>query len=302
MHMSRSAVQQQPAGNVKSQRPGRVALRPLAFFSSVFGNKAAARDSKKEEVGGRDGIHARASGGELAPPELHLSYSPHLPQLLDAIKPLQRGLKASPEDKQAVELLAQQLEKLNPTPKPLGSPLLNGRWKLLYTTSDSILGAKRPALLRPSGPIYQLLDNNALRAANRETAPLFNSVTAELSPLAINKVAVQFKQFKLLGLITINAPPTARGELAVGAAPACLPACLPTVPCCMWACGPAALRLRWGSRLPPCWACWAQPADCPLPRCRAAPQVTYLDDTLRVSRGDKGNLFVLQMDDPTELP
>jgi hypothetical protein len=30
--------------------------------------------------------------------------------------------------------------------------------------------------------------------------------------------------------------------------------------------------------------------------------VTYLDETLRVSRGDKGNLFVLRMDDPQELP
>ncbi len=83
-----------------------------------------------------------------------------------------------------------------------------------------------------------------LRAANRETAPLFNSVTAELKPLSANKVAVQFKQFKLLGLVPITAPPSARGELAI----------------------------------------------------------TYLDDSLRISRGDKGNLFVLEMDDPEERP
>jgi hypothetical protein len=130
-----------------------------------------------------------------------------------------------------VERLAAQLERLNPTPKPLASPLLNGRWELLYTTSDSILGTKRPALLRPSGPIYQLLNGPALRAANRESAPLFSSVTAELSPLSANKVAVQFKQFKLLGIIPITAPPSARGELAVRAAPRLRCAC-------------AALRLR----------------------------------------------------------
>lgn len=49
------------------------------------------------------------------------------------------------------------MERINPTSKPLASPLLNGRWRLEYTTSDSILGTKKPALLRPSGPIYQYL-------------------------------------------------------------------------------------------------------------------------------------------------
>jgi hypothetical protein len=27
-------------------------------------------------------------------------------------------------------------------------------------------------------------------------------------------------------------------------------------------------------------------------------EITYLDDELRISRGDRGNLFVLVMDDP----
>jgi hypothetical protein len=80
-----------------------------------------------------------------------------LMQLLEAIEPLQRGLTADEEDKDAIEQLAQQLEKVNPNPKSLASPLINGRWRLLYTTSESILGTKKPALLRPSGPIYQLI-------------------------------------------------------------------------------------------------------------------------------------------------
>lgn len=73
------------------------------------------------------------------------------------IRPLNRGLFASEEDKREVEQVAQQLEKLNPNPKALASPLINGRWELLYTTSESILGTKRPAFFRPSGPIYQIL-------------------------------------------------------------------------------------------------------------------------------------------------
>ena len=57
-------------------------------------------------------------------------------------------------------------------------------------------------------------------------------------------MAVQFKTFKLLGLLPVSAPPSARGELAV----------------------------------------------------------TYLDEALRVSRGDKGNLFVLAMRDAAARP
>lgn len=161
-------------------------------------------------------------------------------ELLDYVKPLARGLTATPEQKEEVDALASALEKLNPTRKPLASPLLNGRWRLEYTTSDSILGTKKPAFLRPSGPIYQFLDGPNLKAKNQESAPLYNSVTAELTPLSDSAVKVQFKQFKLLNLVPITAPPSAVGQL----------------------------------------------------------DVTYLDDELRISRGDKGNLFILVQTDP----
>eukprot|EP00955_Chlamydomonas_euryale_P089840 364496-Chlamydomonas_euryale.AAC.24 len=62
-------------------------------------------------------------------------------------------------------------------------------------------------------------------------------VSAQLEPVNEKKVKVQFKEFKILGVIPVKAPETARGELTI----------------------------------------------------------TYLDDDLRVSRGDKGNLFVLSM-------
>jgi len=57
-------------------------------------------------------------------------------------------------------------------------------------------------------------------------------------------VGVQFKQFKLLGLVPINAPESARGKL----------------------------------------------------------DITYVDEDLRISRGDKGNLFILEMVDPEAKP
>lgn len=165
-------------------------------------------------------------------------------ELLAAIAPLDRGASATEEQKRDVAAKFAALERLNPNPSTLSSPLLNGRWKLLYTTSSSILGTTRPAALRPRGPIYQLLDGPNLRARNRETWPFFNAVAAELEPESRSQVAVQFKKFYIFGLLPVTAPATARGKL----------------------------------------------------------DVTYLDETLRLSRGDKGNIFVLEMDDRNDRP
>ncbi|GKB09232.1 probable plastid-lipid-associated protein 4, chloroplastic [Tanacetum coccineum] len=60
-------------------------------------------------------------------------------ELLDAISKLDRGADATSEDQQAIELIVRKLEAANPTKEPLKSPLLNGKWELIYTTSQSIL-------------------------------------------------------------------------------------------------------------------------------------------------------------------
>lgn len=70
---------------------------------------------------------------------------------------LNRGVDETPEQAARVESLAAALEKLNPTKQPLASPLLSGKWRLRYTTSVTVLGKSKPALLRPSGPIYQYI-------------------------------------------------------------------------------------------------------------------------------------------------
>ncbi|KAL6765719.1 plastid fibrillin 3, partial [Haematococcus lacustris] len=165
-------------------------------------------------------------------------------QLLEVIAPLKRGAAASAEDMAEVEQACRALEAVNPTRNPLSSPLVNGKWELLYTTSASILGTSRPPFLRPSGPIYQTIDAPAGKARNQETAPFFNTVAADITPMSSSKLAVKFTQFKLLGLLPITAPDSARGELAV----------------------------------------------------------TFLDEELRISRGDKGNLFVLRMADRDGKP
>ncbi|KAL5789824.1 hypothetical protein ACOSQ2_004712 [Xanthoceras sorbifolium] len=159
-------------------------------------------------------------------------------ELLQAIAPLDRGAEATPDDQQTVDQIARKLEQVNPTKAPLKSDLLNGKWELIYTTSQSILQTQRPKFLR-STTNYQAINADTLRAQNMESWPFFNQVTADLTPLNSKKVAVKFDYFKIAGLIPIKAPGRARGEL----------------------------------------------------------EITYLDEELRISRGDKGNLFILKMID-----
>lgn len=76
-------------------------------------------------------------------------------------------MKNLQKDVMKVEQLARSLEAQNPTPSPLKSPLLNGRWALQYTTCKSILRRGPAALLRPNGPIYQTVDIFNLKASGR---------------------------------------------------------------------------------------------------------------------------------------
>lgn len=155
-------------------------------------------------------------------------------ELLSSLKGLGRGVRATEEDKARIDVLAKRLEKMNPIKNVLG-PELSARWKLEYTTSDSILGTSRPPLLRPNGAIYQTIRAEKLEARNQETWPFFSAVEAVLEPVNASKVIVKFKTFYIASMIPIQAPDSARGELTV----------------------------------------------------------TYLDDDLRISRGNKGNLFIL---------
>lgn len=159
-------------------------------------------------------------------------------RLLAACAAAGMGREAPRRD--AVRPLIEALERLNPTPRPLEAPeLLSGNWRLVYTTSDSILGTTRARPFRPQAHrILQSIDAERLAAMNEEWVLgglLKNQVRAELAPRDDGRtVDVQFKRFGI-GWLRVPAPASARGVL----------------------------------------------------------ETTYLDDALRVSRGDKGNLFVL---------
>ncbi|KDO41512.1 hypothetical protein CISIN_1g0261943mg, partial [Citrus sinensis] len=97
--------------------------------------------------------------------------------------------------------IARKLEAVNDIKEPLKSNLLNGKWELLYTTSQSLLQTKRPKFLRPNGKIYQAINIDTLRAQNIETWPFFNQATANLVPLNSKRVAVKFDYFRIAGLV-----------------------------------------------------------------------------------------------------
>ncbi|KAF7842691.1 putative plastid-lipid-associated protein 4, chloroplastic isoform X1 [Senna tora] len=161
-------------------------------------------------------------------------------ELYETIGTLDRGADATPEDQERVDQVARKLEAVNSVKEPLKSDLLNGKWELLYTTSQSILQTQRPKFLRPNGKIYQAINLDTLRAQNIETWPFYNQATANLVPLNSRRVAVKF-DFKIASLIPIKSPGSGRGEI----------------------------------------------------------EITYLDEDLRITRGNRGNLFILKMVDPS---
>lgn len=102
-----------------------------------------------------------------------------------------------------LDQIVQKLEAANPTKEPLKSPFLDGKWELIYTTSQSILQTKvsqtrgssfdnfsylinglltkcislqRPKFLR-SRVNYQAINVDTLRAQNMESFPTFNQVS-----------------------------------------------------------------------------------------------------------------------------
>ncbi|MBA0706527.1 hypothetical protein Golax_018631, partial [Gossypium laxum] len=193
--------------------------------------------------------------------------------LLDCIAPLDRGADATPpEDQQRVDQLASKLEAVNPTKQPLKSDLLNGKWELMYTTSKSILQTQRPKFLR-SSTNYQAINVDTLRAQNMESWPFFNQVTADLTPLNARKVAVKFDYFKIGGLPVLN-------ELAKD-----IQTQTKTQKSAL--CKTDACRFL-----------FEIPIKAP-GRARGELEITYLDEELRISRGDLGNLFILKMIDPS---
>lgn len=185
-------------------------------------------------------------------------------ELLEAVAGKNRGLLGNEIDKVKVLSVVEQLEDQNPTPNPLeATELLEGDWRLLYTTSRGLLGLDRVPLLQ-LGQIYQCIrtaNTKVYNVAEIVGLPFLEglvSVAARFEPVSERRVNVRFERsiIGLQSLIKYRSP----GEFI--------------------------RQVEAGKKFPP--------LDFKIDRDQQGwLEVTYLDEDLRLGRGNEGNVFVL---------
>ena len=125
--------------------------------------------------------------------------------LLNLIVGTNRGLLANQQQQQAIlaaipteRFAIANLENFNPTPRPLAaSNLLEGDWRLLYTTSKALLNIDRFPFCK-LGQIYQCIrveSNSVYNIAEIYGIPLLEalvSVAAKFEPVSEQRVQVKF--------------------------------------------------------------------------------------------------------------
>ncbi len=186
-------------------------------------------------------------------------------ELLEVIAGKNRGLLANEMDKVKVLSAIQQLEDHNPNPEPLqAKELLEGDWRLLYTTSKSILGLDRFPLFT-LGQIYQCIrtsDARVYNVAEVSGLPFLEgviSVCARFEPVSERRINVIFER-SIIGLqrfLGYTSPSKFIEELEQGKK------FLP-------------IDFSIENREQKGWL-----------------DITYLDEDMRVGRGNEGNVFVL---------
>ncbi|MBU6230825.1 MAG: PAP/fibrillin family protein [Cyanobacteria bacterium REEB459] len=189
-------------------------------------------------------------------------------ELLETLAPLDRGLRATPEDRLAVQAAVVKLEGRNPTADPLAAAhLLNGNWRLLYTTSTELLNLGRLPLTS-LGPIYQALrleENRIYNLAEVVGPPGLSglvAVSARLEAVSQSRARVYFER-GVLGLQSLLGYSSADQFIVRLQANPKLPLL-------------QGIDFTINSQREPGWL-----------------EITYLDENLRISRGNQGNLFVL---------
>jgi hypothetical protein len=186
-------------------------------------------------------------------------------ELLEAIATINRGILATEADKAAVLAAATRLEERNPTPRPLEAvDLLAGNWRLLYTTSEELLRIDRVPFLT-LGQIYQYIqpeESAIYNIAEVTSLPGLEgivSVAAKFTPESNCRVQVRFQRLvlglqKLVNYRSANDFVTQLQQNRKF----------------------AAVDIKLDPTNQQGWL-----------------DVTYLDETLRIGRGNEGNLFVL---------
>ncbi len=120
--------------------------------------------------------------------------------LINAIAPVNRGLQMSENQRKAIFSAVAYLEELNPNSSPNNTPeLLDGNWLLLFTTSQELLGIDRFPLYK-LGNIYQCLrvaEGKIFNVAEIKGLPMLGgivSVCANFTVVDEKRVKVNFER------------------------------------------------------------------------------------------------------------
>lgn len=185
--------------------------------------------------------------------------------LIEKLAGKNRGLLATELEKQAILIAIAILEERNPTPRPVeAAELLDGDWRLLYTTSSGLLNIDRFPLLK-LGQIYQSIrvkTSSVYNIAEIYGLPYLEglvSVAAEFEPVSERRVQVKFKR-SILGLqrlISYQSPASFIEQIEQSQKF-------------------TALDFALNSSEQQGWL-----------------DITYLDSDLRIGRGNEGSVFVL---------
>lgn len=126
-------------------------------------------------------------------------------ELLEMVAGKNRGLLSTETEQLAILAAIAQLEDRNPTPRPVAaSDLLEGNWRLIYTTSRGLLGLDQIPLIK-LGQIYQCIRVGSQQVYNiAETYGLpylegIVSVAARFTPVSDRRVEVKFER-SIIGL------------------------------------------------------------------------------------------------------
>ncbi|MEH1782045.1 MAG: PAP/fibrillin family protein [Nostoc sp.] len=185
--------------------------------------------------------------------------------LIDAIAGTNRGLLATEAQKQDILAAIATLEDFNPTPRPVeASNLLDGNWRLLYTTSKALLNLDRLPLCK-LGQIYQCIrveTTSVYNIAEIYGLPYLEglvSVAAKFEPVSGRRVQVKFERsiIGLQRLIEYNSPVTFIQQIEEGRK-------FPGIDVAI------------NSDKQQGWL-----------------DITYIDNDLRIGRGNEGSVFVL---------
>ena len=186
--------------------------------------------------------------------------------LINAIAPVNRGLQMTENQRKAIFSAVAYLEELNPNPAPNQTPeLLDGNWLLLFTTSQELLGIDRFPLYK-LGNIYQCLrmaESKIFNVAEIKGLPLLGglvSVCANFTVVSEKQIKVNFERLvagsqSLIGYRDVNSfIDTLRSPKRL-----------------------FAIDFKIKREDQKGWL-----------------ETTYLDQDLRIGRGNEGNLFVLR--------